>query len=206
MLFDILCLVSLLVVILNLKRLVNIFPSLMACIIRWKESVNLEASAKLSRDRDFITLAMIVPFCLTIIRFDLYAPAFMSGMDENPEIWTILSIFSIYLLFRFAVSRLFHPQKIGSKTLSTAAKSSNTFFIILTLILLAMGGIMTFTGVDDKTIKLAMLWVSMAIYAIHIIRKIQIFNSSCSIFTAFLYLCALEIIPTGIIVVSAIIL
>ena len=126
MLFDILCLVSLLVVILNLKRLVNIFPSLMACIIRWKESVNLEASVKLSRDRDFITLAMIVPFCLTTVRFDLYAPAFMSGMDENPEIWTILSIFSIYLLFRFAVSRLFHPQKIGSKTLYTAAKSSDS--------------------------------------------------------------------------------
>ena len=78
MLFNILVIFAFLVVLLLLRRLVGIMPSLLACVIRWKESVNLEASVKLSRDRDDMALAMIVPFCLVAFRFRLYSP-------ENPE-------------------------------------------------------------------------------------------------------------------------
>jgi len=39
MLFDILALLSLLLVITLLKRLVNMFPSLLACMVRWKENI-----------------------------------------------------------------------------------------------------------------------------------------------------------------------
>ena len=205
MMFDILCLLSLLAVILNLKRLVNIFPSLIACIIRWKESLNLEASAKLSRDRDIIAFTMTVPFCLTAVRFSLYDPAFFSGMKENAGIWMTLLIFTIYCLFRLSVTKIFHFGRIKRDVMRTAIKVSNTFFIILTLVLLATGGTMAFLDIEENTIRLAMLWISVCIYAVHLLRKLQIFNSSCSVFTAFLYLCALEIIPTGTLVVSALI-
>ena len=60
--------------------------------------------------------------------------------------------------------------------------------------------------VEEVTVKSAILWLSAGIYGLFLIRKIQIFTSNCSVFTAFLYLCALEIIPTGTLVVSAIIL
>jgi hypothetical protein len=92
------------------------------------------------------------------------------------------------------------------KTYTTAGKAAHTFFVILTLVLLVTGGAMTVSGADESSIKSAMLWLSAGIYGLFFIRKFQIFTSNCSIFTAFLYLCALEIIPTGIIVVSAIIL
>ena len=71
MLFDILALISALTAILLLGRLVNIFPSLMACTIRWKESVNLESSVKHSLDRDMLSIAMVLPFCLVADRFGL---------------------------------------------------------------------------------------------------------------------------------------
>jgi hypothetical protein len=88
----------------------------------------------------------------------------------------------------------------------TAGNAAHTFFIILTLILLATGGVMAVTGADEHVIKTAMLWISAGIYLLFILRKLEIFISSCSVFTAFLYLCALEIIPTGTLVISAIIL
>lgn len=44
MLFDILVVVSLLVTLLLLRRLVNVYPSLIACLWRAKECFNLESS------------------------------------------------------------------------------------------------------------------------------------------------------------------
>ena len=41
MLFNILALISLIIMMLALRTLVEVFPSLMACLIRSKESINL---------------------------------------------------------------------------------------------------------------------------------------------------------------------
>ena len=97
------------------------------------------------------------------------------------------------------------PQKMNGKTYKTACKASHTFFSILTLILLCMAGVMSFIDINAEVTKSAMLWVSATIYLLYIIRKYQIFISSCSFFSGFLYLCALEFIPTGAMVASAII-
>ena len=114
-------------------------------------------------------------------------------------------IISVICLFRLSVTKVFHFGRIKRDVMRTAIKVSNTFFIILTLILLATGGTMAFLDIEENTIRLATLWISVCIYTVHLLRKLQIFNSSCSVFTAFLYLCALEIIPTGTLVVSALI-
>lgn len=205
MLFNILALISVLICLSLLKRFTAIFPSLMACIIRWKESVNLEASVKLSSDRDKLAFAMLMPFCLVTDRFCLYEPKFLSGFDGNMKLAITIGIFLVYFMLRTIAAKFYRPKGRSSKCYKIADKSALTFFIILTLILLAMGGVMTFMDVEPAMIKSAMLWVSAGIYTLSLLRKTQIFVSGCSIFTAFLYLCALEIFPTGILVVSALI-
>ncbi|MBR5274597.1 MAG: DUF4271 domain-containing protein [Bacteroidales bacterium] len=205
MLFNILALISVLICLSLLKRFTAIFPSLVACIIRWKESVNLEASVKLSNDRDKLAFAMLMPFCLVADRFCLYEPKFLSGFDGNMKLAITIGIFLVYFMLRTIAAKFYRPKGRSSKCYKIADKSALTFFIILTLILLAMGGVMTFMDVEPAMIKSAMLWVSAGIYALSLLRKTQIFVSGCSIFTAFLYLCALEIFPTGILVVSALI-
>ena len=202
---SILALISLLIVITLLRRMVNIFPSLIACLIRSKESTNLEMSVKLSNDRNKLALAMILPLILVATRFHLYSPVFMADMEENTRICVIAGVFIAYILLRTALMYLVRPLRMKSGAYSTANKAAYTFFIILTLILLATGGIMSFMDIDFLTIHNAMIWLSGGIYLLFLLRKCQIFMSSCSIFTAFLYLCALEIFPTGILVVSAII-
>ena len=97
------------------------------------------------------------------------------------------------------------PKNMNSKIYMIACKAGRTFFSILTLILLAMAGIMSFIDTPAEVVTDAMLWVSACIYLIYLLRKTQILISSASFFAAFLYLCALEMIPTGALVASAII-
>jgi hypothetical protein len=205
MLFKILSLISLFVMMLALRTLVEVFPSLMACLIRAKESINLEASAQLSRGRNVLSLCLVMPFCLVVWQKGLYTASFMAGLNENLRFCVIVGIFLIFVLTRLILERILKPKAVSSKTYDTACRTARTFFSLLTLILLAMGGIMAVLGTPADIVRNAMLWVSAAIYLVFLLRKFQILMSSASFFAAFLYLCALEIIPTGAIVASAII-
>ena len=205
MLINILALISFFICLMMLRRFVGIFPSLMACLVRWKESVNLDASVQLSRDRDVMALAMVMPFCLTAGKFALYSPLWTGQFGADGRLGITTGAIAAYILIRKCLDYILRPKKMNQKTYKTACKASHTFFIILTLVLMLMGGIMSFANVALNDIKNAMLWVSGAIYMLFLIRKTQIFTSSCSFFSGFLYLCALEILPTGALVASALI-
>ena len=205
MLIKILTVISILTTMLILKSLVSIFPSLMACLVRSKECFNLDASVKLSRDRNLLACAMILPFCLIVNKFNLHKAGTLLTLPEDIQLLIIIGVILFYILFRETVYKLFRPHRMPKKAYTTAGTTAHTFFVILTLALLATGGIVTVLGMDPEVATTAMLWISIGIYTILLIRKFQIFISSCSVFAAFLYLCALEIIPTGTLVVSAII-
>ena len=205
MLFNILALISFFICLLLLNTLVEVFPSLIACLVRWKESVNLDASVQLSRGRDIMSLAMVMPFCLTAGKYSLYCPTWMGQFGTDGRLGITIGTVIGYILLRKGLEYFFRSRKVNPKTYKTACKASHTFFIILTLVLLAMGGIMSFIKVAPMGIRSAMLWVSAITYALFLLRKLQIFNSSCSFFISFLYLCALEILPTGALVASALI-
>ena len=205
MLTKILTVISILTTMLLLKSLVSIFPSLMACIVRSKECFNLDASVKLSRDRNLLACAMILPFCLIVNRFNLHKAGTLLTLPDDIQLLIIIGVILFYILFRETVYRLFRPSRMPKKAYNTAGTTAHTFFVILTLSLLATGGAVAVLGMDAEAATSAMLWLSIGIYTLFLIRKFQIFISSCSVFAAFLYLCALEIIPTGTLVVSAII-
>ena len=126
-------------------------------------------------------------------------------MADDSVLGVYFAVFASYLLLRFMMTWLFRPQKLPKKTYVAADKASRSFFIVYTLILLAMGGVFGIADVNDSVSRYAMLCVSALIYALFMLRKLQIFASGCSFFAAFLYLCALEILPTGVLVASAII-
>lgn len=205
MLFDTLALISLITVIALLKRIVSVFPSLMACMIRWKENINLQLSLKMRTDRNLLAVALSIPFCLITFRFQLYCPDFMEAMSEVARLGMTFGILASYLALRTACQYLFRIHKTPAATYETANDSAMTYFTILTLLLLATGGTLSFIGTSSEAIKTAMFWISGAMYLIFIVRKTQIFHSSCSLFVSFLYLCALEILPTGVLIASAVI-
>ena len=203
--FNALALISIIFTMFLLKTIVDILPSALACMIRWKENINIESSVRLSRDRDFSALAMLIPFCLLAFRFRLYNPSFIANLPDPSRLWAVIGVFVAYLVGRKTCSMLVHPRRLSQKTLAAAEKSANTYFLVLTLILLLVGSICSFFDASLNAIRVTSIWLSALIYGLYLVRKLQIFTSSCSIFTAFLYLCALEILPTGILVVSDVI-
>ena len=203
---DISVLLSLLVVICMLRRILEIFPSLLASMIRWKESVNLFNSVKLSRSINMTALTMVIPFCLAASASRMYCPSFMESMSDDARFGITLGVFMLFITLRMILERSCAPKRRNQQMYRCACRSSYIFFTLLTILLISLWGILSVMNVDANTSRDAMLWLSGGIYMISILRKTQIFTSSCSLFTAFLYLCALEILPVGALVASAVIL
>ena len=199
-----LSLISLLLIIIMLRRIVDILPGVFACVLRWKECVKIDEIVKVSRDRDLTALALIIPMLLVIQKHNLLPYRFLTDMSPESSFGIITAIFIGYLALRMAASVLLLPQKSHKKS-RAADNSDRTFFIILTVVTLACSWILSMMNVEASAIRHTIIWLSAAIYLLYLLRKFQIFQSSHSIFTAFLYLCALEFVPTGILVVSAII-
>lgn len=189
----------------QIRTVIEIIPSLLATAIRWKESLNLEASSRLSRDRDLVAICSIIPFCLITYSFNLYNPEWMETLGPNTRLWIICGLLGIFFSIRTLLEHTFKPRRVSSKSYKGVVRVSYSFFIILTIFLLSFGAWGAVFDIDRESIRNAMLWVSALTYLLYLIRKIQILNSCCSFFTGFLYLCALEILPTGVLIASAVI-
>lgn len=191
---------------LSIKKFINLLPSLIGCILRWKEAVNLEFSMKLKRDRNILTLIMMVPFCLLCWNFRLYDPDFMEGFSELIRLGITVGVFAAMLVVRFIAEWLFRGWKCDKDTYKIGLCSSRTFFIIYTILALAAAGITSLAGVNQEVSAIVVLIVIFGFYILSLLRKTQIFANSCNLFQAFLYLCGLEILPTSLVIASALIL
>ena len=205
MMFDTLALISTLIAIALLHRFINIFPSLMACTIRWKENINIHNSLKLRTDRNLLSLAMILPFCLCIYHFQIYKPGFLDTMTETLKLTSVIGVFVIYTILRSILYFSLKPPKGHDETFMAAHYAARTFFILLTLTIIAVAGCLSLFNVPVETTQSVIFWLTGGIYLIFILRKIQILLSGYSFFMSFLYLCALEILPTGVLVSSVVI-
>ena len=199
-----LSLISVLIIIIMLRRIVEILPSVFACVLRWKECAKIDEMVKVSRDRDFTALALIIPMLLTIQKHNLLPYRHMAQMSPEACFCIITAVFIGYLALRLSVRLLFLPRRIRKRS-RTRDNSDRTFFIILSVLVLSFSWLMGLFGTGPSDARHTIIWLSAAIYLLYLMRKFQIFQSHHPIFTSFLYLCALEIIPTGTLVVSAII-
>ena len=96
--FTILVGLALILFLLTVRIVIELMPSLIATAIRWKESLNLEASVKLSRDRNLIALCATVPFSLTAFAHNLYNPAFLTGFSADAQLWISIGIFGTFVI------------------------------------------------------------------------------------------------------------
>ena len=120
MIFNTLVLISFLICILPLRRFVGIFPSLMACLVRWKESINLDASVQLSRDRDIMAIAMVMPFCLTAGKFSLYSPSWTGQFGADGKLGITIGAIIAYIMLRKGLEHVLRGKKINQKTYRSA--------------------------------------------------------------------------------------
>jgi hypothetical protein len=194
--FKIVLALGLIFFLLIIRTFVGVVPSLMATVIRWKESLNLEASVKLSRDRNTVADCAAIFFCLIVIRYDVYDLKCLQNVGLNAHFWILIGTSCLFIAVRTFIEHTIRPRRIQAKSYVAVVRVSYSFFIVLTMLLLLTSGIATVFDISLEHTRNAILWISALTYLLHLVRKLQILSSSCSIFAGFLYICALEILPT----------
>lgn len=197
---------STVVCIASLRTYISIIPSVAGCVSRWKGIINLEDNVLLSISRDRIFYILILPFCILASSCRLYDPEFMQRLQPGYSFLVTTGIFLGYLLLRKTLAVIFQGKKVNTKTYTYATHSFRTFFIITVSINLLSSWILGIFGVSEELSGRILLYEGAAVYLLFMLRKTQIFKNSCSLISAILYLCALEFLPTGILVATAIVL
>lgn len=190
---------------LNIKNFLHILPSLLDCLSRWKGCVKIDASIKLSHERDISTLVFLLPFCLVLDRYDIAKPSFIGGW---PDVWqapAMIGFIIAWIIVRGLCYGLCSLRAQRLETFRTARNCAMDFFIPTTILMLICVGICGLIGCNDGTIRHILDYLCAFLYLVMLVRKSQILRSYCNPFKTFLYLCALEFVPTGILI-SAVVL
>ena len=217
----------------SIPSLYHIFPHIVKSFSRWRWNLTIEASLQLARTRDGIALLCVLPFCLIFSRY-WYAlagsgraaatagaeaagvsggvGAWLQGLDlwsRVPEGWFTLAVLGLlvtYFLLRTLIYLLLETRAAHLATFQVARKAERNFFISLTFILLAGVGILYAFQAAERTIRLFILVATGLVYLVFLFRKGQILGSVCAPLTTFLYLCALEFLPTGLLIAACLLL
>jgi len=198
--------VSLLLFMVFATDIVSILPRILDCMSRYKANLSLEHSLSTARVRNEVAAIMALPFCLLADRFNFYTPSFLERV--RPDL-TVLCVIGVMFAYFFARLVFF----VFSKTLRLSVEPSATLkhmpyncFIALVVLMLVTTGILGLFHCPDSVERSVLLWETAFFYFMSIIRTCQFLSGRCNIFATFLYLCALEFAPTGLLIASGFIL
>lgn len=191
--------------ILFLKNFINIMPYVLGSITRPRMAAEIEGSVRMARDRNIVALIFIIPLCLILTRYDIYSPDFLDALGPGARLLTVSAIFTGFLLLRTLVAFLLKSRRMRISGYLAARKICYTVFIAAMILMLVTLGILVLFHTPERAIRVVLI-VEMALsYLILLLRRAQILSVYCNPFSLFLYLCALEIVPTGLYVASALI-
>ena len=183
----------------------HLAPYLADAVFRARGSEALEFSVSVKRERDTIAIVLLIPALMIMSRYNLYNPSFIASL---PEVWHLAACagaLTAYLLLRMVLYFALKPKR-HFDYYRLAHRAIFTFFILFMLLALPALGIMTIAHANEVVIK-TVLYILLAIaYLLFLVRRAQILSLSCGGFTTFLYLCALDFLPTALLVVSAVVL
>ena len=188
-----------------LRTFIHLIPFIADSLLRARGSVALESSVRVSRDRNTVALAMLLPMLLLAYRYRLYNPDFLADTDPDVRMGLIAAVFAGYLLLRLFMYAVLKPRR-RYEQFQIAHHATYTFFILMVILLLLTAGVMYIFNAPDSLIRLILYIETAFVYLLFLLRKAQILSLSCNHLRTFLYLCGLEILPTAALVVSAVLL
>ena len=202
---SILVAVSVLLFLLALRSFLSVLPYLSDNILRARGSAALENSVRVSRDRNLVAAVFIIPAILLIYRYRLFDIAFFETLSPDMRLLAVAGVFIGYLLLRYLLYRWLRPRR-RYDDYQMAYRAGFTFFILLMMLALVTVGICYVLGLSDLTVKTFLLVEAGVMYLVYLFRRGEILSTSCNSLTTFSYLCGLELLPTALLVVPAVIL
>ena len=198
--------IATLLLLISLRIFLGIAPKLLDSLSRWKACVNIDASVQLTRDRNLLGVIATLPIALVADRYSFFSADIL---DVIPDAWSglvTLGIIIIWLLVRNLCFYFCSLRTQRPETFRTAHKSFFNYWILAALLLTLTAGVISFTSIPDAAGRTILLYELAVMYLIALLRKSQILLSFCGPLTTFLYLCALEFIPTGALIAGCILL
>ena len=181
----------------------HLAPYLADAVFRARGSEALEFSVRVTRDRNTFTYLMLVPAVLIMSRYRLYDPSFMQQFTGEWHLLACTAVLAAYIMVRLLIYLLLKPRR-RYEYFRLAHRALYTFFILFMLIALPLIGVLTVANANDVIIRSVLYALLAVVYCVFLVRKAQILSLSCSGLQTFLYLCALEFLPTATLIASAV--
>ncbi len=190
--------VTLILFLVEFSDLIRLFPHLLRCVSRWKGNLELEHSVSVAVTRNTVALAMSMVLCLIADRWMLPYSSLRASLPVDWRLLFAVGAIGSYLLLRW-LFYLATPFRSRISEYATCLRHSvyNYQILLSSLMLVSVLLLMAF-GVADNSIRIVLLIETGMFTALYLERIRQIFASHCSILATILYLCALEILPLGI--------
>lgn len=198
--------IATLLMLIALRIFLGIAPKLLDSLSRWKACVNIDASVQQKSDRNTLGIIAILPMALVADRYGFFNARILEWIPEAWSAPVTLGIIIVWLLVRHLCFYFCSLRTQRPETFRTAHKSFYNYWILASLLLTLTAGIISFTNIPDSAGRIILLYELAVMYFIALIRKSQILLSFCGPLTTFLYLCALEFIPTGALIAGCILL
>lgn len=188
------------------RSLMNIFPRLLNSLTRWKVCVAIDASMQTRNDRNILGVVYTLPIALLCDRYDLLHTEIINVIPESWHGLVTTGILALWFLVRKTLMVIFGSRARKPETLRTAHLSFFNYWILAGFLMVITIAVSSAAGLGDGLISKLLLWEGAVLYAVAFVRKAQILRSFCGPFATFLYLCGLEILPTGALVAGTFIL
>ena len=193
---------SALALLIGIRSLYYILPDLMKCLTMWRWNITAENSARFSRSRDIYGLLCIVPAALLASRYGVFSARFIAAA---PEAWRTACVIAMILGYLVLRTIMFGALSRKARDVSgwhAAACAARNLGTLGTITALAVSGVLTLAGAGDSAARYAVIGVAGFFYLLVLGQKAQILRTSCNPFVTFLYLCALEFLPTGLLIAA----
>lgn len=184
--------------ILEMGDTMDILPTLAMCMFRGRDNRTLYNNTRMRRTSVRVMLAMI-PSVIAVLSFYDIHPLVRGEELYIRALWTS-GLLAAYCALKYILRLLFYRRHRKSNEMNTIVQMACTFIILGAIILFIEFGVCRIIGAENSQVNEVLRWSIVAVYAIYLLRTIQVFSSQRGFFAAFLYLCALEILPTAILV------
>ncbi len=191
---------ALVLMVVALRDIILIFPALLRCIPFWKGNKDVEHSVSFSRTRNSVALVCGIMFCIVADRYQLIDPSWRAAVPRQAGLALTAAVLAGFVLLREFFYMLSPLRSRSAEYSCTVRNAFYNYFILFALAAFASVLLMEAFRLPQTTVKVVLLIEAGIFYLLDISRTAQIFSSRYGLFPTILYLCALELLPTGILI------
>lgn len=189
--------------ILCLSQFIEVFPIVFSGIFRTKPVMSFESNVRLGRERDTVAWAAYFALCLVFARYDVISLRFMEQFPFGLSTLIVLGIMLFYMLLRMTLISIFEPKRRGKEYYKASNNLYFNYLILLAVLMAVTVTICLVSDMNDLIVRRILLYEIAGTAVLLALRKLEILSNYCNLLLGFLYLCALEIFPAGLLIAAS---